>query len=377
MAGQGALLQLAGCKYWYADYYSGGKRVRVSTREVNKHDVRRVLNKLLADRDAGMPETDRSMRYGDLRAGLIHNYKERGNKSLHLRADGDETVNGLSQLDSFFAYSETDHGPYVRDISTETGRQFVRARQAEGAGNAVINRSLACLRRMLRLAVEDRRLAVAPVIRLLKEPPARQGVVPEEKFDELLAALPSHLRLLICFLYWTAVRQGEAKKIEWEQVDLDEGLIRLRQGETKNDEGRVIPLASAVLALLRDVEPKTGRVFSTTNLRKHWQKACVAVGLGTFTKVEGKPYDPIYTGLHVHDLRRTALTEFTRRGVHMLTSMRISGHKTVAVFQRYNIVNTADIQAAMRLRETAYLGNGGKTVSVKSSVKRLGKPHKH
>ena len=37
-------------------------------------------------------------------------------------------------------------------ISIETGREFVRRRQAEGAGSAVINRSLACLRRMFKLA---------------------------------------------------------------------------------------------------------------------------------------------------------------------------------------------------------------------------------
>jgi len=371
MAGQGSLLKLPGCKFWYADYYSGGKRIRVSTREENKSEARRALNKLLADRDTGAPETDRSMRYGDLRAGLIHNYKERGNKSLHLRADGEETVNGLSQLDDFFGYSETNPGPYVRDLTTETGRQFTRARKTEGAGNAVINRSLACLRRMLRLAYEDRKLAAVPVIRLLKEPPAREGTVPEEKFDELLAALPTHLRPLVCFLYWTGVRQGEARKIEWDQVDLEEGLIRLREGETKNDEARTIPLASPVLVLLREIEPKTGRVFNASNLRKAWQKACVAVGLGKFTEVEGKPYDPLYDGLTPHDLRRTALTELTRAGVPMFVAMRISGHKTTAVFQRYNIVNTDDIQAAMRLRETFNLGKlEPKRLSVKSSVKK-------
>jgi hypothetical protein len=56
-------------------------------------------------------------------------------------------------------------------ISIETGREFVRQRQADGAGNAVINRSLACLRRMLKLAYEERKVQSLPVIRLLKDPP--------------------------------------------------------------------------------------------------------------------------------------------------------------------------------------------------------------
>jgi integrase len=371
MAGQGALLKLPGCKFWYADYYSGGKRIRVSTRQENKSEARRVLNKLLADRDAGVPEADRSLRYGDLRAGLIQNYKEKGNKSLHVRASGEETVNGLAQLDDFFGFSGTDLGPYIRDLTTETGRQFTRARKANGSGNAVINRSLACLRRMLKLAYEERKIAAVPIIRLLKEPPARTGTVSEERFDELLAALPTHLRPLVCFLYWTGVRGAEAFAIEWDQVDLGEGIIRLREGETKNDEARVIPLASPVLVLLLEIEPKTGRVFDRTNLRKEWQKACVAVGLGTLTEVEDKPYDPIYRGLNVHDLRRSALTELTRSGVHTFVAMKISGHKDPSVFQRYNIVNTDDIQAAMRLRETFNLGKlEPKRLSVNSSVKK-------
>ena len=80
---------------------------------------------------------------------MTANYIEKGNKSLIVRADGEETVPGLKQVDDFFQYSVENPGPSVMQISIETGREFVRQRQAEGAGNAVINRSLACLRRML------------------------------------------------------------------------------------------------------------------------------------------------------------------------------------------------------------------------------------
>ena len=134
-----------------------------------------------------------------------------------------------------------------------------------------------------------------------------------------------------------------------------------------------------MVALLRDIEPKTGRVFVSTNLRKSWQAACVACGLGTTTPVKGKPYDPIYEGLTIHDLRRTALTEMTRSGVHQFWAMKISGHKTTAVFQRYNIVSTIDLTAAMNMRETAALHGSAKRGqhSVKNSVKKLPKCHKH
>jgi len=55
---------------------------------------------------------------------------------------------------------------------------------------ATINRSLACLRRMLAIAREDGKLQSVPFIRLLKQPRPRRGFVTQKQFDELLAALP-------------------------------------------------------------------------------------------------------------------------------------------------------------------------------------------
>ncbi len=57
----------------------------------------------------------------------------------------------------------------------------------------MVNRSLACLRRMLRIAHEDGRIQNVPKIRFLKEPPARRGFLELEKFDELVNLMPTHL----------------------------------------------------------------------------------------------------------------------------------------------------------------------------------------
>jgi len=56
------------------------------------------------------------------------------------------------------------------------------------------------------------------------------------------------------FLYWRGCRLGEARAIQWEQVNLDERLIRLEADQTRNDEIRVIPLPSVVAEELSRVE---------------------------------------------------------------------------------------------------------------------------
>ena len=46
-------------------------------------------------------------------------------------------------------------------------------------------------------------------------------------------------------------KSGEILALEWSQVDLDEKLVRLNAGETKNDQGRVIPLVPELVELLK------------------------------------------------------------------------------------------------------------------------------
>jgi integrase len=364
--GEGGLLKMAGSRFWYAQYYQDGRQIRVSTKTEVKAEAIQTLRKLMGDRDNGLaPIVDmRRLRYADLRAALIDSYVARGNKSLKSKADGSETIAGLTALDTFFGFKSemvdgkvgvTEKGMSVAQITTDAARRFVRQRRDEDTGNAAINRSLAALRRMLRLAKRDKKIHDVPFIEFQKEPPARKNFLEREKFEELVKLLPTHLRPLVTFLYYCGCRIGETLAIEWSQVNLDARLIRLELEQTKTSEARVLPLPSVLVGMLAAVELKSGRVFDGTNLRKEWMTACASCGLGTKIEVEGRPYDPRYTGLTLHDLRRSAVRNLINAGVRERVAMQITGHKTRSVFDRYHIVSPVDVTNAMQAVEAATL----------------------
>jgi len=58
-------------------------------------------------------------------------------------------------------------------------------------------------------------------------------------------------------------------------------------------------------------------------------------------------------GVWVHDLRRSFVTLARRSGLPESVVARFSGHRTAAVFKRYNIVEEQDLKAAVQVLNQA------------------------
>ena len=314
---------------WVAQYYVDGKKYRKSTGTSVKAEAEKILRKWMGASERGEkaePQTQ-GLTYEDLRRDLIAHYELKQHKSLKRRKDGSLYIFPLTALDDFFK------GRRVNDIDRDLAKAFVAQRRKDGASNATINNSLRLLTRMFSLAQDNQKITLAPKFELLKET-SRQGFLPHESFQKLFNAIPARLQPMLLLLYHTGVRVGEAEKVEWSQLDLDRAQITLREGETKNNEPRILPISDPLIKMLSAVKNRSGRVFpSKRAMQTAFPDACKAAGI---------------EGLKVHDLRRSAVRNLMLSGAQQAVAMKISGHKDPSVFQRYNVINEGQVADAMK-----------------------------
>src|SRR5262249_37325279 len=135
-----------------------------------------------------LPRLDR-IRYDEASEDLRRHYETTGNRNIK-EADG-----RLKPLNAFFA------GWRLAAIGPANVTAYVSKRQGAGASNGTVNRELAILGRMLRLAYENGKLLRLPVIRRLKEAAPRQGFFEGEQYDAVRRRLRPDLRVAVGIAY--------------------------------------------------------------------------------------------------------------------------------------------------------------------------------
>jgi integrase len=344
------MLYRRGRVYW-CKYYVNGRPVRESTGKTTEKAAEQFLKVREGRAAAGMPMLPRAdrIRYEEIAEDLRQHYAATGTRDL------DEAEFRLAHLERFFG------GRRVAAIGGAEITAYALKRQREGAANGTVNRELATLSRMLRVAYENQKLVRLPVIRRLKEAAPREGFFEREQFEAVRRHLTEDLRVAVTIAYTFGWRtQSEVLTLERRHVDLDVGTLRLDPGSTKNDDGRLVYLTPELktalagqLERVRILERRLGRIVpcifphvgkgrragqARLDFRKRWLTACRKAGV---------------PGRLRHDFRRTAVRNMVNRGVPERVAMAVTGHKTRSVFDRYHIVSPADLQdVARRLAST-------------------------
>jgi integrase len=341
--GQGTAFQKQGTDLWTIQYYANGRRVRESTHTRNRNEAVKILNqRLTAAADGKLIGSEINRTTLDvLLLGLENDYKANGRRSL------DRVQQAAAHLREFFGGKRK-----ARAISAAGITAYQAHRLGERAAASTTNYECAMLRRALRLGARAGLVAARPEVDMLHVDNARKGFFEAEEFQAVLRHLHDNLKPVAETMFITGWRTSELLSRQWRHVDLDAGWLRLDPGESKNGEGREFPMTIRLRALLqqqrervRDLERTSGRIVpwvfvrdngsQVRDFRYAWKKVCRAAGV---------------PGRLVHDFRRTAVRNLERAGVPRSAAMKLTGHKTEAVYRRYAITDSAMLQeAALKL----------------------------
>jgi len=342
MKGQGRIYKRG--EIWWIEVWHRGRQHRESSHSTDRKRAARLIEQRHDERGADRlglkrfsgPAQER-VTIEDLSADYLRDYTVRG-----LRGGGTAKAH-VKHLRAFFGLDK------AVSITADRIRAYQAARLKAGAETATVNREVGALHRMFTLAIEGGRLSTCPVFPArLEENPPRQGFFEHAEYLAIREHLAPDHQAVLDFAYYTGWRKREVFGLEWREVDLVGGVIRLSPARSKTKTGRIFPLS--LLPPLRDVVARglqarrldTPLVFHKHgrpigDWRKSWARACKAAGLA---------------GKRLHDCRRTAVRNLVRGGVPERVAMALTGHKTRSIFDRYNIVSEADLrQATARLAE--------------------------
>jgi integrase len=219
---------------------------------------------------------------------------------------------------------------YVQEASKETGRLGDRI------APATINRRLATLRRALRLAQEWRLIDRVPRIKFLPGEQNREFILSHANEEAYLSACPQPLHDIALTILDCGLRTTEALTLAWRNVHLEPAhgakyaYIHIECGKSRNAR-RNVPITDRVAAMLlgRSLESKSvyvfpseaGRPYSVTSVDHQHAKVRAALGM---------PAEFV-----IYSLRHTYGTRLGEAGADAFAIMRLMGHSSVTVSQRY------------------------------------------
>jgi integrase len=222
------------------------------------------------------------------------------------------------------------------------------ARKEQTVAIDTVNKEVGFSKTMLNRAILEGEIESNPFrnVKILPANNIRERVLSHQEYKKLVSECPGYLQLVVTMAYYMPMRQAEIINLTWNNVDLNRGFISLSASMTKTEQGRYLKIHPSVAKALnvlprgiklRNVFLKDGDPVPRRKMQRDYKKAVQAAELGDFT---------------FHDLRHAAINNMRLAGNDYFMIMAQSGHKTMSVFKRYNLVSETELENTKWLDET-------------------------
>jgi integrase len=216
------------------------KPLRENTHCKQEADAKKFLKHRLGQIAVGRltsPQVDK-VTVNDLAEDIRNDYKVNG------KASGDDLEFRLNHLLPVVGHIK------AHELGTDVIKQYVARRLEEKASNASINREMAALKRMFNLGIQAEKIYRKPYVPMLTENNVRKGFFEHADFVAFRSHFSPELQGVLTFAYYTGWRKSEILTLRWNQVDVDNRIVKLDPGTTKSREGRTVVLEGELLELI-------------------------------------------------------------------------------------------------------------------------------
>ncbi len=201
-------------------------------------------------------------------------------------------------------------------------------------------KNLSTLRQLLKLARTKGFVDRVTEFTMAKEP-SRNRVLSADEYPAA-EALPGLAAARCCLLWETSLSRSDLFHLRWDEIDLNESIIELKDGRAKTGKPQIIPIYTPELkALISELQaerrrtPNVGNLVLTENgqpldklkFEYHFRRAVRLAGIKNFT---------------LHDIRHAVATRLARENIPTAAAMLVLGH------------SRSELQALSELRQAGF-----------------------
>lgn len=322
-----------GRNYWYEILYKG-QRFQKSTKQRNfqaARDIESAFRTALAKGDVGITERPK--------VPTLSNFRQRFIDEIAVkRADHPDTIDFYERkYDGLLRFKPLANAALDR-INEEIIARFTAQMVSDDYARSTVNHHLRTLKRALRLAARWKLIPGAPHIELLDGETERDFVLTRAKETDYLKACPEFLCKAAEFVLETGLRRKELIMLRWPDVHWEptgrarRGYIHVRGTKSKNSTRNLslTQRARDVLLRQRQISQCEFVFVADTNPTAPASASGLDHAHARVRKAVNLPETFV-----LHSLRHTFATRLGEAGADAFTIMRIMGHSTITVSQRY------------------------------------------
>jgi integrase len=319
--------------YWF-EFRFNGERIQRSTKQGNKNiarDIESAFRTKLAKGEVGIEERSP--------VPSLSGFKDRFLDEIRIRrADHPETIQFYGcKYSGLLRYTPLAQAKLDR-IDESLISAFTAKMVSDEYERSTINRHLATLKRALRLARKWKLIKGVPAIEMLSGENQREFVLSREQQRDYLDVCPEFLRNWAQFALETGMRRKELHELKWADVhfepigDAQRGYVHVRGTKSKNSNRKLSLTVTARMVLERQQQiSKCEYVFVSD--QSHEKPASISA----INHAHERTRDVLemVTEFVPHSFRHTFGTRLGEAGADAFTIMRIMGHSSITVSQRY------------------------------------------